>query len=222
MPAGGDPIELSVVVPAYNEEKRIGECLRRVQAFMVLKSWEWELVVVSGGRADGTNRIVQDVLEKRRDKRVRLIVLERNEGKGMALRRGVMEAEGRIILITDAGLPAPIKECEKLIAALEAGCDVATGSRVLKEVGCDVQQSPGRFLARRAFHWLIRPWAPKGIHDTQCGFRCFKRAAAREIFSSLGPSIFGYDAKALCLARKKGFKINEVPVMWREVSGRAL
>ncbi|MBI3251718.1 MAG: glycosyltransferase family 2 protein [Candidatus Omnitrophica bacterium] len=213
-----DPVFLSVVMPVYNEEKCIRESLRRIEAFLSLKGLPWEVLVSSDGSTDGTDTAVRSFIQEKegRQSRVRLLSSAGNKGKGDAVRRGVLAAEGKFILLTDADLSAPIKESDKLIAELESGADVAIGSRAMREKGCDVQQTLKRRLAGRVFNALVRAVALKGIRDTQCGFKCFKKEAARDLFAAQTLDGFSFDVEILYLAKKKGYQIKETAVMWKE------
>ncbi len=213
MPSEENLIFLSVVMPVYNEEHCILESIRRIQAFMALKGRPWELVIVSDGSKDETDRLVAAAAAS--DPHVKLLVSEKNRGKGATVRRGVLATSGRTILVTDADLASPIKESDKLIAALEEGFDVAIGSRAIRKEGCDVQQSFKRVLSGRLFNFLVQSLVLKGFKDTQCGFKCFKREAALPLFEAQRLDGFSFDVEILYLAVRQGFKVKEVPVMWR-------
>ncbi len=205
-----------MVVPAYHEENKIVEALRRIEAYLSLGARPWEIVVCTDGSTDGTDAAVQAFAEALPEGRVRLLTTEVNRGKGAAVRRGVMASHGEIVLFTDADLSAPIKECEKLIAALSEGYDVAIGSRGVRSPGADVRQSPRRRLSGRVFNGLVRSITGLKFSDTQCGFKAFKREAARELFGEQKIDGFAFDVEILCLARTKGLRVKEVPVMWSE------
>lgn len=211
-------MHLSVVIPAYNEENRIEECLRRVTAFLDLKGRPYEVIVSSDGSTDGTDRLVRAFAEAHPEARVGLVVSNRNRGKGASVRKGVLASSGAYVLVTDADLSAPIKESDKLLAALEAGYDAAIGSRGVRSPGADVQQSLKRRIAGRVFNWLVRFFALKGFKDTQCGFKCFKRPAALELFREQVTSGFAFDVEVLLRAQKALLRVKEVPIMWREGS----
>lgn len=213
MPFEDSAVTLSVVMPVYNEEHCLTESIRRITVFMTLKNWAWELLIVSDGSTDRTDAIAREAAS--RDTHVRLLVSEKNSGKGATVRRGVLEASGRYILVTDADLASPIKESDKLIATLEEGFDIAIGSRVIRKTGCDVQQSWQRALGGRVFNFLVQSLVIKGFRDTQCGFKCFKREAARPLFRAQRLDGFSFDVEILCLAVGQGLKVKEVPVMWR-------
>jgi len=213
---GPQPIYLSVVMPVYNEEKIVQESMRRVSAFMALKNQDWELIISSDGSTDKTDSLVNDFIQSHPQSRIRLLVSEKNKGKGAAVRRGVQESLGRYILVTDVDLSAPVKEADKLIRALEEGYDVAIGSRALREPACDVQQSFRRRLAGRVYNVFVQAIALRGFWDTQCGFKCFKNEAARHLFQKQKLDGFSFDVEVLMLAEKQGLKVKEVPVMWRQ------
>ncbi len=202
-------------MPVYNEEKIVQESMRRVSAFMALKNYRWELIISSDGSTDKTDSLVHSFIEAHPQNPIHLLTAEKNKGKGAAARRGVGTAIGRHILITDADLSAPIKEVDKLIHALEEGYDIAIGSR-RSEPGCDVQQSFKRRLAGRVYNIFVQTLALRGFLDTQCGFKCFKCEAAKTIFRKQKLDGFSFDVEILYLAKKEGFKIKEVPVMWRQ------
>lgn len=209
-------LDISVVMPAYNEEKNILEAIRRVDAFMKLKNGEWELIISSDGSKDSTDSLVADYLKKRSDNRVKLLTAGHNKGKGASVRRGILAAEGQIILVTDVDLSSPIKEVDRLIAALNDGADVAIGSRAIRSKDCDVQQSVKRKLTGRIFNFFVKSLVLRGFHDTQCGFKCFKHDAAKALFSAQKLDGFSFDVEILCLAIKNGYKVKEVPVMWKQ------
>lgn len=210
------PVHVSVIVPAYNEERNIGETIRHIEAWQSLKGRVWEIMVVDDGSTDNTAAIAQDCVKTEGPCRVKLLRQEKNIGKGAAVRRGMMEATGEYLLMCDADLSMPIKESDKLIHALEFGADIAIGSRAIHKKGADVQQSVMRRISSRVFNGLVRLVAVRGIRDTQCGFKCFRKNVAREIFSAMKIDRFCFDVEMLYLAKKKGLKIAEVSVMWRQ------
>lgn len=203
-------------MPSYNEEANIIEAMRRVEAFMGLKNWKWELIISDDGSKDSTARLVQSVIESHPEKPFRLLACAQNLGKGAAVRSGVLAARGEVTLVTDVDLSAPIKEVDRLIKALDEGNDVVIGSRAIRSNGCDVQQSFKRWFSGRIFNQMVRLIFLKGFRDTQCGFKCFKRQAANQLFSQQKLNGFSFDVEILYLAKKGGFKIKELPVMWRQ------
>lgn len=213
MSAQDAPVFLSIVMPVYNEEHCLAESIRRITTFMTLKDWTWELLIVGDGSKDRTDAIAQEAAA--RDRRVRVLVSEKNLGKGATVRRGALAARGERLLVTDADLAAPIKEVDKLLAAIDEGADMAIGSRALRKDGCDVQQSWRRALSGRLFNRIVRMLFLKGFKDTQCGFKGFKRQAAHAVFEAQKLDGFSFDVEILYLALKLGYNVKEVPVMWR-------
>ena len=209
-------ITLSVVLPAYNEEKLIYDTLRRISAYLDLKGSAWEVLVVDDGSKDRTQDVVLKYIQEHAGQAVRILRFDPNHGKGFAARQGMLAAKGRYVLLTDADLSAPIKESDKLIAAIERGCDVAIGSRGVHAPGCDVRQSFKRRLSGRVFNFFVQALALPGIQDSQCGFKCFSSAATKKIFSEQKLDGFAFDVEALYLARRFGYRIAEVPIMWSE------
>ncbi len=208
-------VELSVVFPAFNEERNIAESLRRVSAFLSLKNYPWEILVSNDGSTDRTSQAVEDFTRAHPAYPIRHLRSAPNHGKGYAVRQGVLAASGRHVLLTDADLSAPIKEVDKLMAALANGADIAIGSRAVRAKDCDVRQSFRRYFAGRVFNVFVRSLLP-GIGDSQCGFKCLKSAAAKKLFSEQKLDGFSFDVEILYLARRHGLRISEVPVMWSE------
>ena len=204
--------KLSIVIPAFNEEKRLTSTLDAVAAYAARLGGGAETIVVDDGSADGTTALVRKYA--RAHAGVRLIENGRNRGKGYAVRRGVLEATGERILFTDADLSAPIEEVEKLLPWFEQGYDVVIGSRALAESRILVHQSAARETMGRIFNLLVQCLALRGIRDTQCGFKCFRRAPARDVFKRQTLTGFSFDVEVLHLASRLGYRIREVPVTW--------
>ena len=191
---------LSIVVPAYNEEQRLGASLKRMLAYFDSQSYAFEILVVDDGSTDGTCSVVETIAGCR--SQVRLLHYEKNQGKGHAVRYGMLRAVGPRVLFSDADLATPIEEVEKLLARLDEGCDVAIGSRDVP--GSElVQRQPGlREFSGRAFNKLVQVMAVPGIHDTQCGFKLFTQAACRNVFSRCKVNDWAFDVEALHIAVK--------------------
>ncbi len=206
--------EISVVIPVYNEANTVQEAMRRVRAFFSLKNEPWECLVVNDGSTDATREKIRSACAT--DPSFRLIDFPKNRGKGAAVRAGVLAARGAHILVTDVDLSTPIKESDRLRAALNEGNDVVIGSRALKAAGCDVQQSSHRRLSGRIFNAIVKAMVLKDFLDTQCGFKCFRREAAQKLFSAQKLDGFSFDVEILWLARKAGMRVKEMPVMWRQ------
>jgi len=203
--------ELSIVIPAYNEEKRLPPTFDRIAAWIRASGVDAEIVVVDDGSTDGTARATSDFAA--RFPGVRLLSNGRNFGKGYSVRRGMLEARGRIALFTDADLSAPVEEAGKLLAALQTA-EVAFGSRALNRSLIFVHQSRLRELAGIVFNKFVKLvlWIP--FVDTQCGFKAFRMDRARILFEQQRIERFGFDPELLYLARRHGLRTVEIPVRW--------
>ncbi|MFI9760871.1 glycosyltransferase [Streptomyces sp. NPDC051963] len=211
-------VDLSVVIPAYNEERRLGPTLDAIAGYLGEDEgrWgDWEIIVVDDGSTDGT----RDIVSGRPDPRVRLVTSPRNRGKGHALRLGVGASLGRRVLVTDADLAAPIEELERLDKALSEGCAAAIGSRSVPGATIGDRQHPVRELLGRAGNVLIRRIAVPGIRDTQCGFKLFDGDRAREAFADSRLDGWGIDVEVLQHFRRSDWPVAEVPVRWSHQSG---
>ncbi|HEY6444489.1 MAG TPA: dolichyl-phosphate beta-glucosyltransferase [Candidatus Acidoferrales bacterium] len=209
--------ELSIVVPAYNEEERLGRTLSRVHEYFSRDprvANALEIIVVDDGSTDGTVRIAQEWARAVSHGGFRLFSNESNRGKGYSVRRGMLEARARIALFTDADLSAPIEESEKLLAAIAAGHDIAIGSRALDRSLISAHQSVFRETAGIIFNALVRLFTGLALYDTQCGFKAFVREPCRIIFEQQRIDGFGFDPEVLFLARRHGLRTAEVPVRW--------
>lgn len=209
-------VQLSVVVPVYNEENKIAETVRRISAFLALKGEPAEVLVVNDGSKDRTQEILETLSRDPQNASLKFIYSEVNHGKGYASRQGVLQTTGRYVLLTDADLSAPIKEVDKLISALKGGADVAIGSRAVREKDCDVRQSLKRRISGRLFNFFVQLLVLPGIQDSQCGFKCFTQESAQKLFRAQTLDGFSFDVEVLYLARKFGYRIAEVPVMWSQ------
>jgi dolichyl-phosphate beta-glucosyltransferase len=208
--------ELSVVIPCYNEEQRLPRTIEQIERYFEGKGLSYELILVDDGSTDGTRLIMDAAAERNRF--VRVEALPRNRGKGRALAEGVAAARGTQILVTDADLSTPIEELEKLRPELEKGAGVAIASRALRASRVEVSQPIYRVLMGKAFNLLVQAVLLPGIWDTQCGFKLFRADVAKEAFAGLTTDGFGYDPEVLYLAKKRGVRIAEVPVIWRNSS----
>jgi len=204
-------LALSIVVPAYNEERRLLPTLEKIAVWLEANGNAAEILVVDDGSADGTARVVAEAAA--RVPSLRLLSNGRNFGKGYSVRHGMREARGRVGLFTDADLSAPIEEAEKLLAALE-DADVAFGSRALNRKLISAHQSRFRELAGILFNKFVQVvlWIP--FVDTQCGFKAFRMDRARILFEQQRIERFGFDPELLFLARRHGLRAVEIPVRW--------
>jgi dolichyl-phosphate beta-glucosyltransferase len=203
---------LSIVIPAYNEERRLGPSLASVEAFLRRRRLRAEVWVVDDGSTDGTSALVSRHARSRRW--LRLLRQPRNVGKGAAVRAGVLAARAPQILFTDADLSTPLEELDALRAALAGGADIAIGSRALDRSRIAVRQPFYREAAGRFFNRCVQLLSVPGIQDTQCGFKLFRAEAARRLFSLQQVPRFGFDVELLYLARKAGLRVVELPVRW--------
>jgi glycosyltransferase involved in cell wall biosynthesis len=209
------PPELSVIIPAYNEERRLGRTLTRIRDYFAagpLGLDRIEIIVVDDGSTDGTAKVTRDYA--RELPCLRLVSNGVNRGKGYSVRHGMLEARGRIALFTDADLSAPIEEFEKLLTAIDAGNDVAIGSRALDRSLILTHQSRFREVAGMIFNGFVRIFTGLPFHDTQCGFKAFVRERCRLVFEQQRIERFGFDPEVLFLARRHGLRAAEVPVRW--------
>ena len=206
------PPRLSIVIPAYNESARIEAALASVLACVDARSWDADILVVDDGSTDNTPAIVQQWMASH--PRLHLIQNPGNRGKGYSVRNGLLQASGDIVMFTDADLSAPIEEAERLIAAIDAGADVAIGSRWLDKQKQTVHQPLYRRFFGRCFNWVTRKVMGLPFKDTQCGFKAFRRDAAQTIFRLQTIERWGFDPEILFIARKRGYRVVEVPVSW--------
>jgi glycosyltransferase involved in cell wall biosynthesis len=214
------PPKLSIIIPAYNEEKRLGRTLTRIREYFAGRPTgpvEIELIVVDDGSTDGTLQVARDWAREMPS--LRLVSNRVNHGKGYSVRRGILEARGCIALFTDADLSTPIEESEKLFAAIEAGNDVAVGSRAIDRSLIAVHQSWFREVAGMIFNGLVRLLTGLRFHDTQCGFKAFVRERCRIVFEQQRIEGFGFDPEILFLVRRHGLRTAEVPVRWAHDPG---
>ncbi len=203
---------LSIVIPAYNECARIEATLDRVMSCVETQGWDAEVLVVDDGSKDATAAIVERWMAQY--PRLHLIKNPGNRGKGYSVRNGLLQAAGDVVLFTDADLSSPMEEASRLMAALDRGADVAIGSRWLERERQTIHQPLYRQLFGRCFNAITRTVMGLPFKDTQCGFKAFKRPAAQTIFRLQRIERWGFDPEILFIARKLGYRIEEVPVSW--------
>ena len=213
-------MKLSLVIPAYNEAGRIGGTMACVCEYLERQSYEWELIVVIDGGPKAAADEARAAAESRAN--VRVIENDVNRGKGYSVRRGFMEATGDRLAFVDADLSLPIEGLDGMMARFDAGADVVIASRTAP--GSRVEGAPpaGRDVMSRLFNIAVQTIAVPGIKDTQCGFKGFTARAAKAIFSVATSDRFGFDVEALYLARKHGFRIDELPVVCRYHGGSSV
>ncbi len=203
---------LSLILPCFDEEKRLPASLARVREYLDASGWEYEILVVDDGSRDRT------VDEARRvaagDPRIRVIGYGENRGKGAAVRFGALQAAGEWVLFSDADLSTPIEELSRLLPYLSRGFDVVIGSRALAGSDLKVRQPWWRERVGRLVNWCVRRLSGLPFPDTQCGFKLFSRRAARDVFSNLTVCGWMFDVEALVLAQRLGYRAVDVPVTW--------
>jgi dolichyl-phosphate beta-glucosyltransferase len=207
--------ELSIIIPAYNEEKRLARALERIEEyFSAARNGPAgiEIIVVDDGSTDRTAAIAEEW--SRRVPSVRLVSNGQNRGKGYSVRHGMLEARGRIGLFTDADLSSPIQESAKLLAAIAEGKDAAIGSRAVDRSLIEAHQSPYREIAGIVFNAFVRLFTLLPFQDTQCGFKAFVLERSRIVFEQQHIERFGFDPEILFLAKRHGLRVAEVPVRW--------
>ncbi len=204
-------MKLSIVIPAYNEAKRIKNTYVRIERFFSQRDYDMEYIFVEDGSSDGTADILTE-LEKTQPG-MKVIVNENNMGKGLSIKRGVLEAAGDYILFMDADMATPLQafyDFEKYLG----GYDIVMGSRWRKEANIKIPQPRFRRFMGSVFYMIVKAFFLKGIVDTNCGFKCYKKSVARDIFCKQLMKRWGFDVELLYIAQKRGYSIMEVPVVW--------
>jgi dolichyl-phosphate beta-glucosyltransferase len=217
-----DALFLSIILPAYNEERRLPETLRQIVSYLTEQPYRSEVIIADDGSTDDTAALVEQLMQQHPS--IRLLRLD-HRGKGYAVRKGVLAARGEYVLFSDADLAVPIEEWAKVERAFAEQADLVIGSR--EGLGARRQDEPRyRHLMGRVFNLIVRLIAVGGIQDTQCGFKAFRYAVAQDIFSRVqlygddapsvrGAAVTAFDVEVLFLARRRGYRIREVPVLWR-------
>lgn len=208
---------LSIVIPAYDEGERLEASLAKIASYLDATRLDAEILVIDDGSKDKTAELAEKALLGRRGRVVRI---GENRGKGYALRRGVFEAKGRFVLLTDADLSTPIEEHAKLAALIrDRDLDVVIGSRALAGSDVQVRQSWLRQTMGRTFNVLIRAMTGLPFRDTQCGFKLMDRERVRPLFEKMVVDRFAFDVELLFLCNRFGLSAADVPVIWRNAPG---
>jgi dolichyl-phosphate beta-glucosyltransferase len=206
---GSAAVDVSVVIPAFNEASRLGDTLERVLSYLERRGAPYEVVVVDDGSADNTVGVAQEYAHRG----VWVLELARNRGKGAALRHGVVASSGDKVLLCDADLSTPIQELERLEPRLR-DADLVLGSRGVEGSRVEVHQPPHRELMGKLFNLLIRVLGFGDFRDTQCGFKLLRGEVARELFPILTIERFAYDVELIWEAQRRGLRVVEVGVEW--------
>lgn len=207
-----EPPHLSVVIPAYNEERRLPITLENIVPFLESDGRSFEVILVDDGSSDQTLPIMREWAA--RHPAVRVVAQHPNRGKGRALAEGVKASTGVLVLVSDTDFSTPITEMDKLEAVIGAGADVAIGSRAKRGAQVELSQPIYRVLMGKTFNLIVQALILPGIWDTQCGFKLFRGDVARDLFARLTTDGFGYDVDILFRARRARKRIAEVPVRW--------
>jgi dolichyl-phosphate beta-glucosyltransferase len=219
------PPFLSVVIPAYNEETRMPGTLKTVADYLARQEYTSEVIIVDDGSADQTCQVVRSFIDQYTGKPLLRLIENDHRGKGYTVRTGMLNGSGRYVLFTDADLATPITEVGKMIGSLQAGSDIAIGTR--EGVGAARLNEPlHRHLMGRVFNLLVRVISGLQFQDTQCGFKGFRREVAQDLFSRVqlygadakqikGGAVTGFDVEVLYLALQAGYRIEEIPVRWQ-------
>lgn len=223
-------MDVSIIIPAYNEESRIIPTLEKIYEYFKSSRMDFEIIVVDDGSKDNTVKIVGQWQKTKffsspsrgeddgGGERIRIISHIKNKGKGAAVRTGVLGAEGDLILFSDADLSTPVEEFEKLKKAIEEGYDIAIGSRGMPESDVKIKQNLLRRMIGGIGSYVIKLLVIKKFADTQCGFKIFKKDKGRALFRRQKISGFAFDVEILYRAVKRNYKIKEVSVVWMNSS----
>lgn len=214
---GSQSPHYSIIIPAYNEGERIGDTLDRILRYSDSRAWKVEVLVVNDGSRDNTVEIARHYANH--NPCLRIIESPGNRGKGFSVRNGMLHAQGKVLLFTDADLSSPIQEADKLFAAIQGGADIAIGSRWLDTQLQSRRQPLHRQLFGRAFNLMLRLILGLRFKDTQCGFKAFTSSAAQKIFPLQNIERWGFDPEILYLAKRFHFRVDEIPVLWSHREG---
>lgn len=208
------PPYLSIVIPAFNEQDRLRTSLPVLRDYLKKQSYDWELIVVDDGSSDLTQEVPGEFFS---ENNLRVQRHPGNRGKGYSVRQGVLAAQGEVVLLTDADFSTPIPYFDTLRSRLDEGYDIVIGSRSLANSVIPVRQPWYRQGMGRIFNRIVQAVVMDGFIDTQCGFKCFRRQTAGPLFEKMTIDRFSFDVEFLFLAKKRGLKILEVPVEWKNV-----
>ena len=202
---------LSIIIPVYNEQSRITSTLKKLTSFLNKQTFTWQILIINDGSTDNTENIVKEWIEK--NSKISLKSIS-HQGKGSAIKKGMLLASGSYRFMCDADLAMPINELSKFLKAVEKNYDIVIGSRQIS--GSDRIGEPLlRHIMGRIFNIITRLLLIPGIHDTQCGFKCFSAKAVKQIFPIQKIKGFAFDTEILYLAHKRKLSIYEIPITWQ-------
>jgi dolichyl-phosphate beta-glucosyltransferase len=207
-------VYLSVIIPAFNEEKRLPKTLSDIDSYLSKQGYSYEIIVVSDGSTDRTVEVVKNLMPK--IKNLKVIEFKENKGKGFGVKEGMLKAKGKYRIFTDADNSTSIDQIEKMFHWFESGYDIVIGSRDIKGAVLDPPQKAFRRLTGEIFKYLrkiiVGLW---DIEDSQCGFKGFREKSVRVIFPKSKIVHFGFDPEILVIGKKMGYKIKEIPIYWK-------
>jgi dolichyl-phosphate beta-glucosyltransferase len=202
---------ISVIIPCYNEEKRIGQTLKAIDAYFSTRQYHWEILVIDNGSKDQTKKVVEDLSKELGNIQ---LISHKSYGKGWAVKQGMLAAVGDYRLFTDADNSTDISHLDKMMHFAESGFDIVISSRRIEGAVITHPQPWHRQILGNAFAKLVSLIVPLGIKDTQNGFKLFSKAAAEDIFARQSVYFWAFDVEILALAKKRGYEIKEVPITW--------
>ena len=201
---------LSIVIPAHNEERRLPATLEQMHAFLQVQSYVAQVLIVENGSQDQTYQIAQEYAHANPQFRV---LRETERGKGLAVKRGMLEATGAYRFMCDADLSMPLTEINRFLPPARTGFDIAIASREAPGA-VRYNEPPYRHLGGRLINTIIRLLALPGLNDTQCGFKCFRAGVAEDLFRHQTLTGWSFDIELLYIARRRGYKVIEIPIPW--------
>ncbi len=201
---------LSIIIPAYNEETRLPDTLNKVGSFLGTQSYSHEVLIVNNNSTDRTEEIIKDYCSRFPDMQG---LFEEEPGKGAAVRCGMLQAQGEFLFMCDADLSMPIEELENFLPPKLEDIDISIASR--EAPGAIRYHEPNfRHFGGRMMNWLIQLFILPGLKDTQCGFKCFSKEAAKDLFNQQTLPGWSFDIELIYIARQRGYKIQEIPIPW--------
>lgn len=214
-PINNETISVNIVIPAYNEEKRICDTLRKVSDYFESKEIPFEIIVVDDGSVDNTLKVVREFFEVSNPKiNNKILQLDNNYGKGFAIKKGMLSSSGKYVLFMDADCSAPLEEFDKFLKAFDSNFDIYIGSRKTIKDENEVIVPLYRKIFGYGYAYLANFFLGLKVSDTTCGFKCFRKPTIHPIFSRQLLKGWSFDAEILYLARKLGFSIKEIPINW--------
>ena len=212
--------DISIVVPAFDEDERLGDSIEKMLAYVRENNLAAELVVVDDGSSDRTAEIARESASEYPQTVTRVIRYEQNRGKGYAVKTGLMSAEADVAIFSDADLSTPIEELPKLVDPIRSGqFDVTFGSRAIDRSLIGDRQPWRREQGGRVINFVIRKMSGLEFADTQCGFKAFNMVKFRPLLDLMTIDRFGFDVEFLYVAKYHGLKLAEIPVRWNDVAG---